>query len=505
MKGWKMLHKIKVLHEEGLSNRAIARQLGIDRQTVKKYIEMKEEEISRGLAERTRGKELDHYRDYLLHLLQKYPALSAVKVRRKLESKNVKIGVSNRTLRRYLRGLKEGVVLKQKRYYEPVLDMVPAQQCQVDAGELRGVRIGEESQSVYFLVFVLSYSRLMYVGLSFKPINTETFIGKHDEAFRYFGGRAEECVYDQTKLVAIKEEFREVWFNEAFYRYATYARFDIRVCEGFDPESKGKVEAGVKYVKNDFFYGEEFASQAQLAEALHQWLDHVANQRIHGTTAQRPQGVYDNHEKPQMKAYFAPEQLMPSPQGESRKVDKTGLISFQSNKYSVPMPYQSSKVWVKEEGDRLGIYDFHSQEEIASHPLSLGKGQVLKNTNHYRDYQQELADHEATIGRVLGEQLAQKLCALLKTTLPKIYKDQLVGLMKLLQLYSEKQDLNTPLEHLANREQLKVSFIKNYLQAFYAKRGIGSRASSPLLAGEALNKYVRLDDNSAKEVAYALD
>ena len=67
-----------------------------------------------------------------------------------------------------------------------------------------------------------------------------------------------KCVYDQTKLVVVREEYRELTLNERFHQYATGSGFNIRACEGYDPESKGKVEAGVKYVKNNALYGERF-------------------------------------------------------------------------------------------------------------------------------------------------------------------------------------------------------------------------------------------------------
>src|SRR5690606_10898094 len=124
-------------------------------------------------------------------------------------------------------------------------------QCQVDPGELRGVIIGGVEREVHFVVFVLSFSRLMYVGVSFRPLNTEAFLQMHDEAFRYFGGLLEECVYVQTKLVVLEEQYRELKLNQRFHEYATAAGFRIHACEGYDPESKGKVEAGVKYVKQD--------------------------------------------------------------------------------------------------------------------------------------------------------------------------------------------------------------------------------------------------------------
>ena len=66
---------------------------------------------------------------------------------------------------------------------------------------------------------------------------------------------AQECVYDQSKLVVISETFRELELNERFHQYATTAGFNIRACEGYDPESKGKVESGVKYVQQNGLYG----------------------------------------------------------------------------------------------------------------------------------------------------------------------------------------------------------------------------------------------------------
>src|SRR5690625_6439726 len=63
---------------------------------------------------------------------------------------------------------------------------------------------------IYFCVFVLSFSRLLYVGVCLKPVDTLQLIRFHDEAFRYFGGLPEECLYDQTKLVVINERYREL-------------------------------------------------------------------------------------------------------------------------------------------------------------------------------------------------------------------------------------------------------------------------------------------------------
>lgn len=215
-----MIHKIKAMYDEGRGSsiRTIAGELRIARNTVRKYLDMSGEEIAAYRDRRGRTKRLDVHRAYIVHLLERYPRLSAVKVLRRLQAAHEELSVSARTMRRDIEGLREQAVAKQERYYEPVLDMVPGAQCQVDGGELRGVPIGGVETTVYPTVFVLSYSRLMYVAASLRPIDTGEPIRMHDAAFRYFGARPKECVYDQTKLAVIEEQFRELRLNGRFAR-----------------------------------------------------------------------------------------------------------------------------------------------------------------------------------------------------------------------------------------------------------------------------------------------
>jgi len=468
-----MIHQIKALHNkgDGLSERKIAKQLKISRNTVSKYLNMPEEQITEGLSDTDRTKKLDEYRDYIIQLLQTYPELSAVKVLRKLKSKVETLSVSDRSVRRYIQALKQEISFKQTRYYEPVIDMVPGEQCQVDGGELRGVMINGVETTVYLMVFVLSYSRLMHVSLSDKPINTEMLIKQHDAAFRYFGGMPEECVYDQTKLVVISETFRELNLNQRFHQYATTAGFRIHACEGYDPESKGKVEAGVKYAKNNGLYGESFASWNDLEQYFSDWLDNTANQRVHGSTGKKPREHYDQSEYSHMLPYLTPS-CIKSPTTDAvitRKADKTGLIAWQSNKYSVPMIYQSARVGVKTELNQLIVSDLETGDKIAQHLISIEKGQVIKNTDHYRDKAQRIKDLETDILQLLGgSEQSQALCALLKTTSPKIYKDQLLGAKQILSEYC-KHNGTIEAEHLSrliNTPRLTATGLRERLLAF---------------------------------------
>ena len=166
-----MIHKIKGLYDQGngLSIRAISRELNISRNTVRKYLQMDQTQISACQDDRSRQKLLDTHRDFLIHQLKRFPKLSAVKLARRLQERCAELDVSSRSIRRYVQALKAQVATGQLRYYEPVPQSVPGVQCQVDPGELRGVLIGGQPCTVHFVVFVLSCSRLMYVGLAFKP------------------------------------------------------------------------------------------------------------------------------------------------------------------------------------------------------------------------------------------------------------------------------------------------------------------------------------------------
>nr|WP_245395234.1 IS21 family transposase [methane-oxidizing endosymbiont of Gigantopelta aegis] len=479
----------------GLSKRKIAKQLGVSRNTVSKYLNMPETEITEILSDTDRTKKLDEYRDYIIQLLQTYPDLSAVKVLRKLKAKVETLSVSDRSVRRYIQALKQEISFKQARYYEPVIDMVPGEQCQVDGGELRGVMINGVETTVYLMVFVLSYSRLMHVSLSNKPINTEMLIKQHDVAFRYFGGMPEECVYDQTKLVVISETFRELNLNQLFSQYATAAGFRIHACEGYDPESKGKVEAGVKYAKNNGLYGESFASWHELEQYFSDWLDNTANQRVHGSTGKKPREYYDQSEQAHMQPYLTPSCIASYSASTvaTRKADKTGLIAWQSNKYSVPMAYQSARVGVKTETGQLIISDLETGNKIAEHLISIEKGQVIKNTDHYRDKAQRIKDLEAELLHILGDtEQTQALCALLKTTSPKIYKDQLLGAKQIVSAYC-KQYGAIEAEHLSrliNTPRLTATGLRERLLAFQQNPEKNNDSQSQQVTQDQVNQGI---------------
>lgn len=126
------------------------------------------------------------------------------------------------------------------------------------------------------------------------------------------------------------------------------------------------------------------------------------------------------------------------------------------------------------------IRDSESSEVIATHDISQRKGEIIKNNNHYRDYQKLTSDREQEISEIIGSELSETLCKIIKATSPKIYKDQLAGLIQVLrkrqhpdeQNVEENTDenLKEALSHLKERTRLTVTFIREYLTAFYSPK-----------------------------------
>lgn len=164
-------------------------------------------------------------------------------------------------------------------------------------------------------------------------------------------------------------------------------------------------------------------------------------------------------------------------------MDKTGLTSWRANKYTVLMAYQQGRVGVREQDAQLWIHDLETGTRMAVHPLAPGKGQVVRNTDYYWDHARHLQDLEQAIVGQLGDDLGSRLCARLKATSPRIYKDQLYGVNQLLEA---AQPVDTDLIwHLVEREQLTASRLKAYLQATERANERGRDVAEPALPMQA--------------------
>ncbi len=456
MIGVEVYHSIKTMHKQGHSQRKIAEELSLSKTTVGKYINMTLDEFMELINNSIRESSFAICEQYVRERLSKYPRLRASVLYLEVKKKFPEIKAKDRAFRDFVRKLKQTYPVDKYRNYA-VIETAPGVQVQVDPGEMKVV-LGNKRQRVYFIVFVLSHSRQSYVHWSTTPYNTSRFIEAHREAFIYFEGIPSECVYDQTKLVVIQERYREVILNNQFHQFAAKTGFHPHVCEGYDPQSKGKVERNVSEVKHGFMYGKEFKDLADLRSRGLEWLLHF-NGRTHGTTRKVPSEVWQEE---RLKLKDIPEFIFTL---EVRSADKTGLISYEGNKYSVPLEYQRKQVYVQKEKSTLVVMDIYTRKEICQHELCTEKGKIIKNTNHYRDFTvvlQELIERvkDEMSEYIQGEELIQRLV----NDNPKIARDQLRALSKFKRNY-ETDVWESVLPEVMTLSHVKATAIEKLLNA----------------------------------------
>lgn len=145
-----------------------------------------------------------------------------------------------------------------------IVDQLPyGQQAQADFGQCYLRCKDQVRKKVYFFVMMLSRSRMKYIYFLDKPFIIRSAIEAHEAAFKYFEGITEEVVYDQDRLFLVDqdrlflvdENMGELLLTKEFGDYVFEQAFQLLFCRKADPQSKGKVENVVKYVKNNFLYG----------------------------------------------------------------------------------------------------------------------------------------------------------------------------------------------------------------------------------------------------------
>ena len=451
-----MYHSILTLRSVGASQREIARALRISKTTVNKYLSQPEAAGEIDSCRRAGRSQFSVATDYISTRLLQKPELRASRLYQEVISRYPEITGKERAFRNFIRKIKDDLPKDNRRFFS-VIETDPGRQVQVDMGEEDIDLISGKRVKIHFAAFVLSFSRQLFVHCQLRHYKTDDFIEAHRQAFQFFEGVAEEYVYDQTKLVALHEKYREVIFNERFHQFALKAGFHPIVCEGYDPQSKGKVERAIQEVQQGFLYGRVFADLPDVRMQAMMWLEKF-NGRLHAVTHQVPQKMW-HEEKSLLKKI--PEFFI---ERQSRMADKTGLISYKGNKYSVPMVFQQRSVFVSENEEMLMIYDPASSKVIASHQIPLGKGLMIKQSIHYRDISIEVKELTSKVRAGLeGFQDGHIVVERLVRENPHIARDQLNALRKMLDSFEDSTwEASIPI--ILRVPHIKATLIEKVLQ-----------------------------------------
>jgi len=469
VKDWMIYEKIQKMKRNKLNKSQVSRRLGIDYKTVLKYWDMTPDDFANSrLHAEKRKKKADQYKAFILEALGKYPDMTAAQIYDWIkEQTNLSdIGVKERAFRNYIVSIRKEYDIKMPestRQYEAVKDPPMGKQGQVDMGEIILDTVSGGHKKVYAFGMVLSNSRYKFVYWIDHPWNTADFVDAHIKAFTYFGGMPREIVYDQDKVLSVSENHGDIIYTSGFQNFLDAMGFDIYLCRGADPESKGRIENVIKYAKHGFAEHRIFTEIDSFNEDCIAWLNRTANAKVHETTKKIPAEVFAL-EKEYLKPVSEFSFVKPVNASIDYQVRKDNVVLYKSNRYRVPKGTYSKgkKVFIFPEGANISIVDTITGEIYATHPLCLGKGELIGSATHdYRDMSQSLKELEKSVKELFahGNKAESFLCCLHKRKL-RYYRDQLLEIRKLFREW-DKDIINQAVDYCIERDLYSASELKS--------------------------------------------
>jgi len=348
-------HSIATLAANGWSARKIARQLGVHRETVGRYLRPPD---SKPAIPPTGSLEDCDSKPAILpagstagRTSQCAPlravveqgllaGLSAQRIYQDLVAEHGFTGAYD-AVKRFVRRLAHKAQPPFRR-----MECLPGQELQVDFGQGAWLIQNGQRRKTHLFRCVLSHSRKAYSEAVCRQ-TSESFIRCLENAFRHFGGVTATVVIDNLKAGVIQADWFDPQLNPKLEEFARHYGTVILPTKPAMPRHKGKVEAGIKYAQNNAVKGRSFASLAAQNLFLSEWEKNVADTRIHGTTRQQVGRLFEMVERPALQPL--PASLFPVFEEAPRTVHRDGYVEFKRAYYSVPPEYVGRQVWVRQE------------------------------------------------------------------------------------------------------------------------------------------------------------
>jgi transposase len=379
---------IQELAAKGWPQRRIAKELNLDRKTVRRYVraisksptiltagsgavaeskspistagssmgpELVTEALEKLQSKPGRPSMCDPHREAIVAKLEL--GLSAQRIYQDLVEERQFAG-SYESIKRVVRLMREAAPERVWR-----IETEPGEEVQVDFG-LGAPVIGEDGQKrrVWILRVVLSYSRKAYSEGVFQQ-TTENFIRCLENAFRSFGGVAKVINLDNLRAAVSRAEWYEPELNPKLLAFCQHYGCTLLPCRVRTPEHKGKTERSIQYLKSNALKGRVFSSLAAENQFLRDWEKNVADKRIHGTTREQVSSRFA-HEQPQLLKL--PDSLFPCFEEARRTVHRDSYVSVARSLYSVPPEYIGCLVWARWDGREVRLFN-ERWEQIALH------------------------------------------------------------------------------------------------------------------------------------------
>ena len=289
--------QIHSMRNEGFSKRQVADKLELNFRTVSKYLAMTPDEFEKKVLNRERRRDLSLYEGVVIDWLRKHPDMTAAQILDWLKE-HYQVSVSERSARRFVERIRKQYFIPKvkghERQYAAVEDPPMGKQMQVDIGMAYVFDFYKRTyRRVYCLACVLSHSRYKWGRWFSKALNSGQLVDALQDCFEYMGGMAKELVFDQDRLLAVDENYGDIIFTQEFNQFRLSSGFEVYLCRKNDPESKGRVEATVKYFKNSFAKNRQFVNIDTWNQSFEDWLIRTGNARVHGITKKVPAEVFE--------------------------------------------------------------------------------------------------------------------------------------------------------------------------------------------------------------------
>jgi transposase len=352
-------------HRQGLSVSAIARRVGIDRKTVRKYIERGLEPPSYG-PRKPRARRLEPFETYLRQRVVAYPGLTASRLLREIREHGYAGGYTAVT--DFLREVRPSPLPP----FEVRFETPPGEQAQVDFAQFEVIFNDEPGavRKVWLFSLVLGFSRLIWARFVAHQ-DLQTVLRCHMAAFAALGGVPREILYDRMKTAVIGEDDdAHIVYNRALIDFAGHYGFYPKACRPYRAKTKGKVERPFRYIREDFYLARSFRNLDDLNAQLAHWLGTVANPRVHATTRRVVNEAFAEEKLVLRGLPLVPFRAVLKLE---RRVSHEGMVSVGGNFYSVPDATRKRVVEVHTLADEIRI--FEADRLIAVHPVLEGRHQ----------------------------------------------------------------------------------------------------------------------------------
>ncbi|MBQ8426544.1 MAG: transposase family protein [Clostridia bacterium] len=368
--------KIQELKRQGFNANQATKKLPYTQYKIYKYWDMAEEDF----FEETNADNspCSVYREFLMEEIRKNNNAGARILYDKVFEEFGEVKVSLASLFRYVKGLRRRMGLSEKivRVKQAVEMQPQGLEAQVDFGQAKMLNMYGLPVKVYFFCMVLSYSRMKFVYFSPDPFDALHTAYAHEKAFKYYGGRPKQILYDQDRTIVSSENAGNIIFTKDFDGYVKAAGFDAIVCKPYSPDTKGKVETVVKTVKEYFLEGREYCGIDRLNSDCIAWLDRTGNNLAIQALRKSPRELFERekgdlikHKPIEIDIYRNRIAVVISP----------FIVRYKGNRYSVPPSRcnEGDKVRIEEEENALHIINLQTGEKIITHKLELQKGKSV--------------------------------------------------------------------------------------------------------------------------------